>query len=297
MITEPQSEVARGKVSVRGGRSTTRATRALTHAVLIAMAVMMIFPLLWLISTSFKSPAKQMLWPPQLIPNPFYPRNYRDLFIIAPMGKYLLNSFKISTLSVLGVSFSSSLAAFAFARMRFRGREVLFGILLATMMLPYAVTVIPTFVIMKYLGWLNTHYPLIVPSFFGSAYFVFLLRQSYRSVPQDLFDSAMIDGAGFFRIYWGIFIPLGMPALVTVALFAFLGSWNDLFGPLIYLSSQEKMTVALGLTYLRGRAGTGVEQVGVIMAGSMLGVVPMLLLYGFGQKYFIQGLARTGLKG
>ena len=297
MITEAQSEVARGKVAVRGGRSTTRATRALTHAVLIAMAVMMIFPLLWLISTSFKSPAKQMLWPPQLIPNPFYPRNYRDLFIIAPMGKYLLNSFKISTLSVLGVSFSSSLAAFAFARMRFRGREVLFGILLATMMLPYAVTVIPTFVIMKYLGWLNTHYPLIVPSFFGSAYFVFLLRQSYRAIPQDLYDSAMIDGASFFRIYWGIFIPLGMPALVTVALFAFLGSWNDLFGPLIYLSSQEKMTVALGLTYLRGRAGTGVEKVGVIMAGSMLGVVPMLLLYGFGQKYFIQGLARTGLKG
>jgi ABC-type glycerol-3-phosphate transport system permease component len=294
---EAPSEVGSGKVAVRGGRSTTLATRALTHTVLIAMAVMMIFPLLWLISTSFKSPAKQMLWPPQLIPNPFYPRNYRDLFILAPMGKYLLNSFKISTLSVLGVSFSSSLAAFAFARMRFRGREVLFGILLATMMLPYAVTVIPTFVIMKYLGWLNTHYPLIVPSFFGSAYFVFLLRQSYRSVPQDLFDSAMIDGAGFFRIYWGIFIPLGMPALVTVALFAFLGSWNDLFGPLIYLSSQEKMTVALGLTYLRGRAGTGVEKVGVIMAGSMLGVVPMLLLYGFGQKYFIQGLARTGLKG
>jgi ABC-type glycerol-3-phosphate transport system permease component len=258
---------------------------------------MMVFPLMWLISTSLKAPAKQMLWPPQLIPNPLYPKNYSDLFVLAPMGNYLFNSFKISTLSVIGVCFSSSLAAFAFARMRFRGREVLFGILLATMMLPYAVTVIPTFVIMKNLGWLNTHYPLIVPSFFGSAYFVFLLRQNYRAIPQDLFDSAMIDGAGFFRIYYSIFVPLGMPALVTVALFAFLGSWNDLFGPLIYLSSQEKMTVALGLTYLRGRAGTGVERVGVIMAGSMLGVVPMLLLYGFGQKYFIQGLARTGLKG
>jgi ABC-type glycerol-3-phosphate transport system permease component len=174
---------------------------------------------------------------------------------------------------------------------------VLFGVLLATMMLPYAVTIIPTFVIMKNLGWLNTHMPLIVPAFFGSAYFVFLLRQSYRAIPQDLFDSATIDGAGFFQIYYKIFVPLGMPALVTVALFAFLGSWNDLFGPLIYLSSQEKMTVALGLTYLRGRAGTGVEKVGIIMAGSLLGVIPMLILYGFGQKYFIQGLSRTGLKG
>lgn len=271
--------------------------RLATHGALLAMAVLMIFPLVWLISTSLKHPGKQMLWPPQLIPNPVYFKNYADLFVLAPMGNYLFNSFKIAILSVLGVCFSSSLAAFAFARMRFRGSQTLFGLLLATMMLPYAVTIIPTFVIMKNLGWLNTHYPLIVPSFFGSAYFVFLLRQSYRAIPQDLFDSATIDGAGFFQIYWKIFVPLGMPALVTVALFAFLGAWNDLFGPLIYLSSQEKMTVALGLTYLRGRAGTGVERVGVIMAGSMLGVIPMLLLYTFGQKYFIQGLARTGLKG
>jgi len=251
----------------------------------------------WLVSTSLKAPNKQMLWPPQLIPNPVYFKNYIDLFVLTPMANYLVNSLKISVLSVIGVCFSSSLAAFAFARMRFRGREVLFGVLLATMMLPYAVTIIPTFVIMKNLGWLNTHMPLIVPAFFGSAYFVFLLRQSYRAIPQDLFDSATIDGAGFFQIYYKIFVPLGMPALVTVALFAFLGSWNDLFGPLIYLSSQEKMTVALGLTYLRGRAGTGVEKVGIIMAGSLLGVIPMLILYGFGQKYFIQGLSRTGLKG
>jgi ABC-type glycerol-3-phosphate transport system permease component len=272
-------------------------SRIATHSILIVMAVLMIFPLIWLISTSLKAPSKQMLWPPQFIPNPVYFKNYSDLFVLAPMTNYLFNSFKISVLSVIGVCFSSSLAAFAFARMHFRGREILFGILLATMMLPYAVTIVPTFVIMKNLGWLNTHYPLIVPAFFGSAYFVFLLRQSYRAIPQDLFDSATIDGAGYFQIYYKIFIPLGMPALVTVALFAFLGSWNDLFGPLIYLSSQEKMTVALGLTYLRGRAGTGVERVGVIMAGSMLGVVPMLILYAFGQKYFIQGLARTGLKG
>lgn len=296
MIVEQQMSASRS-VPQRRRLSNRTVSHAVIYVVLTAMAFLMLFPLVWLVSTSLKHPSKQMLWPPQFFPDPIYFRNYVDLFVLAPMTNYLFNSFKISVLSVVGVCFSSSLAAFAFARMYFRGSKVLFGILLATMMLPYAVTIIPTFVIMKNLGWLNTHYPLIVPSFFGSAYFVFLLRQSYRAIPQDLFDSATIDGAGFFQIYARIFVPLGMPALVTVALFAFLGSWNDLFGPLIYLSSQEKMTVALGLTYLRGRAGTGVEQVGVIMAGSMLGVVPMLILYTFGQKYFIQGLARTGLKG
>lgn len=269
----------------------------LTHLLLLLMALLMIFPLLWLVSTSLKEPSKQMLWPPQLIPDPFYPQNYSELFVVAPMGLYLMNSFKVTILSVIGTCFSSSLAAFAFARMNFRGRDALFAILLATMMLPYAVTVIPTFTIMRQLGWLDTHYPLFVPAYFGSAFNVFLLRQAYRSIPQDLFDAATVDGAGFFRIYWQIFIPLGMAALVTIAIFAFLGSWNDLFSPLIYLSTQEKMTVALGLAYLRGRAGTGVNTVGVIMAGSLLVIIPMLLLYGFGQRYFIQGLARTGLRG
>ena len=267
------------------------------HLILLVMAVLMIFPLLWLVSTALKDPSKQMIWPPQLIPNPVNLKNFSDLFVLAPMGTYLFNSFKITILSVVGTCLSSSLAAFAFARMRFRGRDALFTILLATMMLPYAVTVIPTFTIMRSLGWLDTHYPLIVPAYFGSAFNVFLLRQSYRTIPQDLFDAAKVDGAGFFRIYWQIFIPLGMATLMTIAIFAFLGSWNDLFGPLIYLTTQAKMTVTLGLAYLRGRGGTGVSTIGVIMAGSLLIIIPMLILYGFGQKYFVQGLARSGLKG
>jgi ABC-type glycerol-3-phosphate transport system permease component len=192
---------------------------------------------------------------------------------------------------------SSSLAAFAFARMRFRGKNLIFGILLGTMMIPYATTVIPTFVIFRWLGWINTHAPLIVPNFFGSAYFVFLLRQAYMGIPQDFMDAAEIDGAGFFYIYSRIFVPLGMPMLTTVAVLQFLGSWNDLFGPLIYLNDQLKMTVQIGLTYLRGRAGTGVEHVGIVMAGSLMGILPMLLLYSFGQKYFVKGLSRAGLKG
>jgi len=271
--------------------------RILTHAILASVAVLMIFPLLWLISTSFKHPSKQYLWPPQLIPNPFYPQNYVNLFALAPMGMYLINSTKITILSVVGTSVSSTLAAFAFARMRFRGSEVLFSILLATMMLPGAVTLVPTFVVMSKLGWIDTHAPLIIPNFFGSAFFVFLTRQHFRSIPQDFVDAAQIDGAGFFRIYSTIFLPLSMPILTTIAVLTFLWSWNDLFGPLIYLNTQSKMTVQLGLAYLRGRAGTGVGQFGTIMAGAFLGLVPTLLLYFFGQKQFVQGLTRSALKG
>ncbi|NLE43514.1 MAG: carbohydrate ABC transporter permease [Chloroflexi bacterium] len=271
--------------------------QGLLHAVLGANAILMIFPLLWMISTSLKAPSKQYLWPPQLIPNPLYPENYVNLFALAPMGKYMLNSTKITVLSMIGVILSSSLAAFAFARMRFRGRDVFFSILLATMMLPGAVTLVPTFVIMRLLGWVDTHAPLIIPSFFGSAFYVFLIRQYFLSIPQDFVDAAQIDGADFFTIYWRIFLPLSRPILTTVAVLTFLGSWNDLFGPLIYLNTQEKMTVQLGLAYLRGRAGTGVEQFGTIMAGAFLGLVPTLVLYFFGQKYFVQGLARSALKG
>jgi ABC-type glycerol-3-phosphate transport system permease component len=265
--------------------------------VLIAIAVTMLFPLLWLVSTSLKHPGKQFVFPPQLVPNPVHWQNYTDLFTIAPMGRYLWNSFEIAILSTLGVCLSSAIGAFAFARMRFRGREFLFIVLLMTMMIPFQVTVIPTFVIMRWLGWIDHHAALIVPNFFGSAFSVFLLRQFYRTIPQDLMDAATMDGAGFLRIFWEIFVPLGMPALATVAVFNFLGSWNDLFGPLIFLNSQDQMTVTLGLTYLRGRAGTGGGRWGIIMAGSLLGIIPMLVLYAMGQKYFVQGLARAGLKG
>jgi multiple sugar transport system permease protein len=281
----------------RGAHTQKLVGQVLSHLLLISVAVLMIFPLIWLLSSSLKAPQQQITFPPEFIPDPFYPRNYVDLFILAPMANYLLNSAKIAVISVVGTCLASSLAAFAFARMRFRGKNVIFSVLLATMMIPYAVAVIPTFVIMRNLGWIDTHYPLIVPNLFGSAYMVFLLRQSFMAIPQELMDAAEMDGAGFIYIWWKVFIPLGMPAMTTVGLLTFLWNWNDLFSPLIYLSTQEKMTVQLGLAFLRGRAGTGVEKYGVMMAGSLLGILPMLTIYAFGQKYFIQGLARTGLKG
>jgi len=267
------------------------------HALLLLCATTMIFPFLWMVSTSLKHPGKQFVFPPQLIPNPIYVQNYVDLFDLVPMELFLFNTAKIAVLSVIGNCLSSSIAAFAFARMRFRGRDPLFAILLATMMIPGQVTVIPTFVVMRWLGWIDNHAALIVPSFFGSAFSVFLLRQFYLSIPQDLVDSAKIDGAGFLRIFWSIFVPLGMPALATVAIFHFLSSWNDLWGPLIFLNSQKNMTVTYGLTLLQGKYGTTAGHWGSIMGGALLGVIPMLILYFIGQKYFVQGLARTGLKG
>jgi multiple sugar transport system permease protein len=269
----------------------------LAHIVLISAAFLMVFPLIWLISSSLKTPQQQYAWPPQIIPNPFHPQNYVELFKLVPMDKYLFNSFKVAILSVLGMCFSSSIAAFAFARMRFRGKELIFGVLLGTMMIPFAITMIPTFVVMRYLGWVDSHWPLVAPNLLGSAYMLFLLRQSYQTIPQDFVDAAQIDGAGFFTIYSRIFVQLGMPVMMTVALLTFLYSWNDLLTPLIYLNNQDKVTVALGLAFLRGRAGTGIERYGIIMAGSMLGVLPMLVLYIAGQRYFIQGLSRSGLKG
>jgi ABC-type glycerol-3-phosphate transport system permease component len=300
-MSEPLAIKMRSEPTAQGIQAGSRVRRLLgrsaTHVLLIAIAVMMIFPLVWLLSSSLKTPPQQVKWPPQFIPDPIYPQNYVLLFTLSPMATYLLNSAKIAILSVIGICFSSSLAAFAFARMRFRGKNLIFAIMLGTMMIPTATTVIPTFVIFRALGWIDTHAPLIVPNFFGSAYMVFLLRQAYLGIPQELMDAAEMDGADFFYIYWRIFIPLGMPILTTVAVLQFLWSWNDLFGPLIYLNSQLKMTVQIGLTFLRGRAGTGVEKYGVVMAGSLLGLLPMLLLYSFGQKYFVKGLNRTGIKG
>jgi multiple sugar transport system permease protein len=296
-LVSKMSTVEQSKALPRGAGLRKNTGKVLTHALLIFVAVLMIFPLIWMLSVSLKTAGQQVQWPPQIIPNPFYPQNYVLLFTLSPMATYLFNSAKIAILSVIGICVSSSLAAFAFARMRFRGKNLIFGIVLATMMIPGATTVIPTFVIFRWLGWINTHAPLIVPNFFGSAYCLFLLRQAYMGIPQDFMDAAEMDGASFFYIYSRIFIPLGMPMLTTVAVFTFLNSWNDLFGPLIYLNDQMKMTVQIGLTFLRGRAGTGVEHVGVVMAGSLMGILPMLILYSFGQKYFIKGLARAGLKG
>jgi len=272
-------------------------TLSTVHLVLTLMAVTMIAPLVWLISSALKMPDQQYIYPPQWIPNPIRWQNFSDLFKLIHMEIYLANSTLVAIWSVIGMCFSSSLAAFSFARLRFKGRDVVFYILLATLMVPFAITMVPTFIIMRQLKWVDTLLPLIVPNYFGSGFMVFLLRQSYRGIPQDLVDAALIDGSSFIQTYWYIFLPLGMPIMTTVALLTFLFSWNDLLGPLIYLNSPSHYTVQLGLALLKGRAGSGLQNYGVIMAGSLIGALPMLVIYAFGQKYFVQGLSRTGLRG
>jgi len=274
-----------------------RVAKAMTYVLISVASLVAVFPILWAISSALKLPQQQYQWPPQLIPWPVYFGNFTRLFEVMKMGRYLLNSTVISVTSMVGMCISSSMGAYAFSRLRFRGRDFLFAVLLATMMIPYAITMIPTFFVFTKLKLVDTFVPLIAPNWFGSAFMVFLLRQAYVAVPQELVDAAKLDGAGHDAIFLRIFVPLTMPTLVTVALLQFLFSWNDLLGPLIYINNPDLYTVQRGLSLLLGRAGTGIDRRGVSMAGALLGMVPMLTLYVFGQRYFIGGLTRSGIKG
>jgi multiple sugar transport system permease protein len=233
-------------------------------------------------------------YPPRWFPAEFTLKNYRAIMEFLPLGRMLLNSFTIALSATLGQLISCTLAAYAFARMKFRGQNVLYFILLATMMIPPQVTMIPVFLIMKALGLIDTLYALIVPAFFGGAFGTFLLRQFFSTIPPDLEDAARIDGCGRFRILWRIVLPLSRPALVTLALFTFMAYWNDLLGPVIYLSSVGKATLTIGLANLQSDVLT--TRYDLLMAGSVLSVLPVLILFLFGQRWFVRGIAMTGLK-
>jgi multiple sugar transport system permease protein len=223
------------------------------HLVLIFVSIVMAAPMLWTLSTSLKQPGVIFTYPPQWIPNPVDWDNYRQLFVQLPMAIFLLNSFKIATIATTGQVISCAMAAFAFARLRFPARNLLFFILLATLMVPTHVTLIPTFFIMRWLGWIDTHWALTVPWWMGGAFGTFLLRQFFLTIPTEMMEAAKIDGAGYWRIFWRIYMPLSGPALATLAVFTFMASWNNLLGPLIFLNSEDKMTVTLGLTLLQGQ--------------------------------------------
>jgi ABC-type glycerol-3-phosphate transport system permease component len=266
----------------------------LRYVLLTAVALLMVGPFLWMVSTSMLGEGDMFRSPPQWIPEHWNLRNYREIMDVLPMGRMLLNSFTIALSATLGQLASCALAAYAFARMRFRGRTALYFILLATMMIPAQVTMIPVFLIMKFLGWIDTLYALIVPAFFGGAFGTFLLRQFFATIPAELEDAARIDGCGRFRIFWRIVLPLSGPALTTLALFTFMAYWNDLLGPVIYLSSIEKATLTLGLANLQSGAMT--TRYDLLMAGAVLSVLPILVLFILGQRWFIRGVATTGLK-
>ncbi len=262
---------------------------------LVVFALFFIIPFLWIISTSLKGNTQIFSFPPQWIPEKFHWENYVDVFNRMPFLVYLKNSVFISAVSIIGTLLSSSLVAYAFACLKWPGRDALFIVVLATMMLPMQVTMIPLFVLFKELGWLNTFKPLTIPAFFGvSAFNIFLLRQFFLTIPRDLLDSARIDGCSELRIYWNIVLPLAKPALATVAILTFMLTWNDFVGPLIYLSDKMKGTLALGLGMF---VGQHVTEWALLMAASTLMMIPMILIFFFFQKYFIQGFTMSGLKG
>jgi len=267
----------------------------LKYAILIFGAILMVFPFAWMIDASLMTSSEIQRRPPTLYPAEIQWRNFTDLLDVLPFGRLYLNSLLVTIATVIGVLFTSSLAGFAFAKYQFPGREVLFYIILATMMIPFFVTLIPVFYIVRQLGWINTYQGLIFPSI-TSAYGIFLMRQFIFSVPDELLDAARIDGAPEPMIYWRIIIPLTRPALATLGTFTFIGSWNAFLWPLLVINSRDLYTVPLGLNTLRIFASEQ-RNLNLLMSGTVLSVVPTLILFIFLQRYFIQGITLTGLKG
>ncbi|MBI2939161.1 MAG: carbohydrate ABC transporter permease [Chloroflexi bacterium] len=266
----------------------------LTYALLVLIGVGMVLPFVWTISQSLQPTQSLLSYPIRWIPDPVTLDAYTRIWTTLPFARMIVNTFFIAMVSTAGYVFTCALAAYGFARLRFPGREVLFTALLATMMIPFAVTLIPLFVIMKTFGWLDTYLPLIVPRLFGGAYGVFLLRQFLLTLPRELEDAARIDGSSTFGIFIRISIPLIKPALATLGTFAFLSSWNDFLWPLVVLNTYERFTIQLGLSLLRGTWNTDWA---MLLAGTSLAIIPILVVFFSLQKYFVQGIALTGLKG
>ena len=280
----------------RSRRTRQRIKRAVSYLVLVVGSLLFLIPLFWQVSTSLKTSLDTMRYPPVWIPSPPQWQNYLTLLDRFPFALYARNSVFITTLVITGTLLSNSLAAYGFARLHMPGRDLIFLVLLSTLMLPSTVLIIPQFVIFQRLHWTNTYNPLIIPAFFGNAFYIFLLRQFFMTIPRELEDAARIDGAGYLRMYAQIILPLAKPALLTVALFTFIATWNDFFGPLIYLSDKEKYTVAVALRYLQGSVRSRPEN-HLLMAAATLSVIPCLLIFFFAQRQFIQGTVITGVKG
>lgn len=265
-------------------------------AMLMAGSLSFLFPLFWMVSTSLKTTEEILAFPPPLLPARLVWANYAEAFTIVPLLRFFLNSLFVVGMCVVGNVATAAMCAFGFARLRAPGKEALFALYLATMMLPAQVTMIPVFVLFQKLGWLDTYYPLIVPAYMGGGAFnVFLLRQFFLKLPRDLEEAALIDGCGWFRIFFTISLPLAKPALMTVAIFAFMYHWNDFINPLIYLHDQDKYTLALGLNLFKGLYVQKTPW-GPLMAASTLAVVPVVLMFLVLQRYFVEGVALSGIK-
>ena len=269
------------------------------YMVMSLLAIVFIFPFFWTVSSSLKSIPELFVFPPLLVPAVPQWQNYATVLQKAPFLTWIGNSLFVVVLSVTGIIVTASMAGYAFARFDFRFKNFLFIATLATLMLPSQVTLIPQYILFHKMGWINTHNPLWVPFWFGGgAFSIFLMRQFIMALPRELDESAVIDGAGYFRIFWQILLPLCKPALATVAVIAIIARWNDYLEPLIYLNSKEKFTVAIGLTFFRDNPETASEPMQhLLMAASVMTILPIIVLFFVAQRYFVQGIALSGLKG
>lgn len=268
--------------------------KIITYFLLISLSIVFLFPLLWMIFTSFKPENEAMTFPPQLLPRNWDWWNYHDAFELVPLGRFYLNSLFVAGVGTLGTVISSSFVAYGFARIKATGRNFWFSLLLATLMLPPQVTLIPVYVIWSRLGLVDTFAPLLIPHFLGNSYFIFLLRQFFRTIPQEIEESAYLDGANTFQIFYKLILPMSRASIITVTLLQFMSLWNDFMGPLIYLHSESRHTLALGITRFQG---TLITYWGPMMAASVLMLAPLMIIFFVGQKYFVKGIATSGTKG
>jgi multiple sugar transport system permease protein len=267
--------------------------KLLLYLLLILSGLVMIVPFAWMVSTSLKSGEFVLSMPPQWIPSPATLDSYRRIFDLYPIGRMLFNSLLVAGLTTLGQLITCSMAAYAFARLKFRGHNLVFFLYLATLMVPFQVTITPLFILMRIFDWINTYQGLILPGVF-SAFGTFLLRQAFLTIPTEYEEAAYMDGASPLTIFLRIILPLSMPALATLSVFAFMGSWNAFLWPLFIVREETLMTLPVGLATLQGRWLT---EWNLVMAGTVITVLPMLLLYLVAQKYLVQGYVMSGLKG
>jgi ABC-type glycerol-3-phosphate transport system permease component len=273
-------------------------TRLVLYLIAVGLAVTLTWPFFWAVSSSLKEPGEIYMRPPVWIPAQPQFYNYVEIWERVPFGQFLRNSLFITFFAVVGQVLSCTGVAYGFARFRFPARDLLFGLALATLMLPREVTIIPLFLIFRQLGWLNTPLPLIVPYWLaGGAFFIFLMRQFFMTIPHEFDEAAQIDGASSWWILWRVILPLAKPAVATATIFSFLSHWNEFWGPLIFLNSPEQFTLPIGLRWLQTTPQGGQPMEHLLLAGAITAVMPVIALYFCAQKYFVQGIVMSGIKG
>jgi multiple sugar transport system permease protein len=284
------------KVGRRPGRAGKLVSPIVLNLVVLGLGLLFVLPFYWLVTSALKTTQQIFQMPPVWWPSPIVWSNFPRVFTDSPFGAYTVNTLTIALPVCIGTVISCSMVAYGFSRIEWPGRDIFFGITLATLMVPFVVTMVPMFVVFRTLGWVGSYRPLIVPAFFGSAYFIFMLRQFFRTIPTELSDAARVDGASELGIFLSVVLPLSRPALAVVALFSFIGVWGDFLAPLIYIDKMEKYTIALGLYRFLGDRAHETDW-GIIMAASTLTLLPIVIIFALAQRTFIEGITLTGLKG